>query len=431
MPHFPKPAEGSWTQHYPELGTGPVSYEDSISPEHYELERDAIFRRTWLNVGRVEQLPRAGSYFTRELDAARTSVVVVRGRDGEVRAFHNICRHRGNKLVWDDFPGEETAGTCRQLTCKYHGWRYGLDGDLAFVQQEEEFFDLDKDAYGLVPVRTEVWEGFVFVNLDPDATTSAREYLGGLGAGLEGYPFGRMTQVFKYRAEVQSNWKLFIDAFAEFYHAPVLHAKQAVADESRKLQGYGFEALHYEIDGPHGMVSSWGGMAPPRDPSMVKPIERALRSGLFGPWDRPDIGIDELPPGINPARSPAWGVDSWVLFPNFMLLVWAPNWYLTYHYWPTSYRSHVFEGTLFFVPPRNASERLAQELAAVTFKEYALQDGNTLEATQRMIESRAVTEFPLNDQEILLRHLHKTARDHVTDHQRRTDETPVRISAAV
>ena len=73
MAHFPKPAEGSWTEHYPELGTGPVSYEDSISPEHYELERKAIFARTWLNVGRVEQLPRNGSYFTKELDAAGTS----------------------------------------------------------------------------------------------------------------------------------------------------------------------------------------------------------------------------------------------------------------------------------------------------------------------------------------------------------------------
>ena len=104
MAHFPKPAAGSWTEHYPELGTGPVSYEDSISPAHYELEREAIFRHTWLNVGRVEQLPRKGSYFTKELDAARTSVIVVRGTDGEVRAFHNICRHRGNKLVWNDYP---------------------------------------------------------------------------------------------------------------------------------------------------------------------------------------------------------------------------------------------------------------------------------------------------------------------------------------
>ena len=78
MAHFAKPSEGSWTEHYPELGTGPVSYEDSISPEHYELERKAIFGRTWLNVGRVEQLPRSGSYFTKELDAAGTSLVVVR-----------------------------------------------------------------------------------------------------------------------------------------------------------------------------------------------------------------------------------------------------------------------------------------------------------------------------------------------------------------
>ena len=190
-----------------------------------------------------------------------------------MRGFHNICRHRGNKLVWNDFPDEETSGTCRQFTCKYHGWRYDLDGSLTFVQQESEFFDLDKDDYGLVPVQTEVWEGFIFVNLDPDNTMSVKEYLGDLGAGLEGYPFGEMTQVYKYRANVGSNWKLFIDAFAEFYHAPVLHAKQATDDESRKLQGYGFEALSYVIDGPHGMVSSWGGMSPPKDPRMVKPIE--------------------------------------------------------------------------------------------------------------------------------------------------------------
>jgi phenylpropionate dioxygenase-like ring-hydroxylating dioxygenase large terminal subunit len=416
MPHFVKPADGSWTEHYPHLGTAPVSYLDSISAEHYELEREAIFKKTWLNVGRVEQLPRSGSYFTREISAARTSVIIVRDKDGTVRAFHNICRHRGNKLVWDDFPGEETSGTCRQFVCKYHGWRYGLDGELTFVQQEKEFFDLDCAEYGLVAVQADVWEGFIWVNLDPDNTTALKDYLGEFGAGLAGYPFGEMTQVYKYRADVGSNWKLFIDAFAEFYHAPVLHAKQAVADESHKLMSVGYEALAYGLDGPHGMVSSWGGMAPPKDLNMVKPIERVLRSGLFGPWDRP-IDI-ELPPAVNPAQSRAWGVDSFHFFPNFMLLVWAPNWYLTYHYWPTAYNRHIFEGTLYFVPPKNATERLRQELAAVTFKEYALQDGNTLEATQTMLESRAVTEFPLNDQEILLRHLHRTAGDYVERHEK-------------
>jgi phenylpropionate dioxygenase-like ring-hydroxylating dioxygenase large terminal subunit len=430
MAHFAKPDEGSWTEHYPELGTGPVSYEDSISPDHYERERKAIFARTWLNVGRVEQLPRKGSYFTKELDAAGTSLVIVRGTDGEIHAFHNICRHRGNKLVWQDYPGEETSGTCRQFTCKYHGWRYSTEGQLTFIQQESEFFDLDRSDYGLADVQVETWEGFIFVNLDRQNSTPLKEYLGELGAGLAGYPFEKMTQVYKYRADVGSNWKLFIDAFAEFYHAPILHAKQATADESRKLSGYGFEALAYKLDGPHGMVSSWGGMAPPKDPAMVKPIERAVQSGLFGPWERPDIdGLDDLPPALNPARHRAWGVDSFVFFPNFMLLIWQPGWYLTYHYWPTSYNTHIFEGTLYFVPPKNARERLRQELAAVTFKEYSLQDGNTLEATQTMLESRAVSHFPLNDQEILLRQLHKTAGDYVDEYDQKR-ATPVRISSA-
>ena len=85
-------------------------------------------------------------------------------------------------------------------------------------------------------MRCEVWEGFIFVNLDPDAEP-LEDYLGELGAGLKGYPFGEMTAVSSYRAEVGSNWKLFIDAFMEFYHAPVLHAKQATAEESRQAPG--------------------------------------------------------------------------------------------------------------------------------------------------------------------------------------------------
>lgn len=364
MPHFAKPAEGSWTEHYPELGTGPMSYEDSISPEHYELERKAIFERTWLNVGRVEQAPTRGSHFTKEIAAVRTSVKVLRDAGGEVRAF------RGSPS-------------------------------------------------GPVPVRCEVWEGFVFVTFD-DAAEPLGEYLGGLAAGLEGYPFDRMAEVYRYRADIGSNWKLYMDAFAEFYHAPVLHAKQYVGNESRKLSSYGFEALHYQLDGPHGMVSSWGGMAPPKDLSMVKPIERVLRSGNFGPWDRPDIpGLDPLPPGLNPSGHQAWGIDSFVFFPNFMMVVWAPGWYLTYHYWPTAYNRHIFEGTLYFVPARSARDRVRQELAAVTFKEFALQDCNTLEATQTMLESRVVSHFPLNDQEILLRHLHRTAGKYVAAHSER------------
>lgn len=420
MPHFPKPAAGSWTQSYPELGTEPVDYSDSYDPQHFLDEQEAIFKRTWLNVGRVERLPKVGSYFTRELPSVckGTSVIIVKGKDQVVRAFHNICRHRGNKLVWNDYPNEETEGTCRQFTCKYHAWRYSLDGDLTFIQQEGEFFDVDKSQYGLVPVRCEVWEGFIFVNFDDNAGP-LNDYLGSLAKGMEGYPFGEMTEVYSYKSDIGSNWKLFLDAFVEFYHAPILHQGQYTKEEAAKIQKFGYEALHYELAGPHSLQSTWGGQSPPADLNMVKPMDRVLRSGLFGPWDKPDLIADlkELPPSVNIKRVPQWGIDSFVFFPNFMILIWEPGWYLTYQYWPTAADRHTFEASLYFVPPRNARERLAQELAAVTFKEYALQDANTLEATQTMIRTKAVDDFLLCDQEILIRHLHKTARDYVSEYK--------------
>ena len=356
----------------------------------------------------------------------------MRGTDGEVRAFHNICRHRGNKLVWNDFPQEETSGTCRQFTCKYHGWRYGLEGDLTFVQQESEFFDLDKADYGLVAVQAR-GVGGVHLRATSTPTTPSRSatYLGELGAGLEGYPFGEMTQVYKYRADVGSNWKLFIDAFAEFYHAPVLHAKQAVAEESRKLQGYGFEALAYELDGPHGMVSSWGGMSPPKDPSMVKPIERVLRSGLFGPWDKPDIDLDELPAGAQPGPPPGVGRRHVRVLPELHaarvgaeLVPHVPL--LADGLQPAHLRGHA----LLRARRRTPRERLQQELAAVTFKEYALQDGNTLEATQRMHRVAGRHELPAERPGDPAA---PAAQDRPRPRRRppgRPAETPVRISAA-
>ncbi len=413
MARFPKPAEGSWTEHYPELGTAPISYEDSTSPEQYERERRAIFKRAWLNVGRVEQLPRVGSYFTKEVAAANASVVILRGKHGEVRAFHNICRHRGNKLVWNDFPREETQGVCRQFSCKYHGWRYDLEGALTFVPQEGEFFDLDKDRSGLVPVHCDVWAGFIFVNFGKEPEQSLTEFLGPMVTNLEGYPFDRMTARFGYRTNIAANWKLFMDAFQEFYHAPVLHASQSPQKYSAMAMQAGFEAPHYRIEGPHRLVSTSGVRFWEMDQELVKPMEVVTRSGLSGPWDKADLG--DMPPGVNPARCDPWGLDSFQLFPNFVILLWSQGWYLTYHYWPTSHNTHVFEGSVYFLPATNVRERIAQEMAAVTFKEFALQDANTLEATQMGIESGYVGTFHLNDQEVLCRHLHKEVAEWIAD----------------
>ena len=416
MGRFPKPAEGSWTEHYPELGTGFVSYEDSISPEFYELEREAIFRRAWLNVGRVEQLPRNGSYFTKELVVACTSVIVVRGNDGEVRAFHNMCRHRGNKLVWEGSPRRETSGFCRQFMCKYHGWRYGLDGSLNFVLQEEEFFELDKADFGLVPVHCDVWEGFIFINLEDEPPQSLRDFLGPMITGLDGYPFHLVTEQYGFRAEIKSNWKIFLDAFQEYYHAPILHSQQQVA----ALRNFevGFDVPHYQIDGPHRLVSTGGWKGVPRHltpPEQIYPIESLLESGLMGPWQRdlPELEMDALPPGVNPGKLDPWSISNFQIFPNFVILIYERGWYLTYHYWPTSPNTHRWEMSYYFPPARNATERIQHEVTAVVSKEAGIQDAGTLDGTQMGLESRVADRFPLCDQEITVRHFHKVVGDWV------------------
>ena len=418
MPRFPKPPEGSWTEHYPELGTAPVSYEDSTSAEFYERERRAVFKRVWLNVGRVEQVPRVGSYFTKQLDVLNTSLIIVRDRDDRIRAFHNVCRHRGNRLVYVDDPRGETSGSCRQFACKYHGWRYGLDGSLAFVQQEDEFFDLDKTQAGLVPAHCDVWAGFIFINVAREPEQSLREFLGPMITNLEGYPFERMTSRFAYRTSIRSNWKIFMDAFQEFYHAPIVHAGQSPEAYAKAAREAGFEAPHYRIEGPHRLVSTAGIRFWELPDEMVKPMEPITRGGLFGPWDAAELG--ELPVGVNPAKCDPWGLDSFQLFPNFTILIWSQGWYLTYHYWPTSHHTHVFEGNVYFMPPRSPRQRIAQEMSAVTFKEFALQDANTLQATQLGIESGYVDTFYLSDQEILCRHLHHEVAKWVDRYESRT-----------
>jgi len=261
-----------------------------------------------------------------------------------------------------------------------------------------------------------VWEGFIFVNLAREPAQFLRDFLGPMITALEGYPFDQMTERWYYKGPVTANWKLYMDAFQEFYHAPVLHARQSPADWSVPAQNAGFEAPYYKIEGPHRVVSTAGIRPWELTENQRKPMEGVTRSGLFGPWDKPDLGV-EMPPGLNPSRANPWGLDSFQIWPNFVILIWGQGWYLTYHYWPLTYNRHMFEGTLYFVPAKTARERVAHEMAAASFKEFGLQDANTLEATQTMLESRVVTEFPLMDQEVLCRHLHKVAVEWVNDYQ--------------
>lgn len=415
--------KGKFTPRYPHLGTGPVSYEDSISPEFFEAERAAIFERSWLCVGRVERLPRPGSYFTRELAGGLASIVVTRDLDGEVHAFHNVCAHRGNKVVWQEHPKEESSGSCRQFACKYHGWRYGLDGCVTHVTNEQEFFDLDKSTLGMPKVHCEAFAGFVFVHLGADAPP-LREFLGERIVELEAYPFHLMTQRYGFSARIHGNWKLAVDSVCEWYHPPYVHGRFIDPDVSKaeKLVPP-VDAYHYDLFPPHQLTSVPGPPPlPPREPGTAGPARRderwvykLFRAGLFGVDDIPDIG--PLPEFLNPGRIQSWGNDQFWLFPNFSVQVWARNFYITYTYWPEAVDSHVYEIDLYFVPPADAGQRLAQELVVDSVIEFAMQDVNTIEATHSALATRAQQQFHLSDQELLIRNFHAVVRDKVAAYQ--------------
>ncbi|MEB3068252.1 SRPBCC family protein [[Mycobacterium] vasticus] len=389
-----RPAEGSWTEHY-ELGTGPVSFADSTSREFFELEREAVFKRAWLNIGRIEEVPEPGSYATKEIEVARASVLLVHTGEG-IRAFHNVCPRCASKLVWREFPDRETAGRDEAITCRRCRRKHG-----------------GADTAALMPVHCDIWNGFVFVNLDSEPRQSLREFLGPMITGLDGYPFEKLTERYDWVAHNNSNWKIFADAFQEYYHVPALHSQQ-VPPEVR-VPDAGFTCGHFQLDGPHRLVSTAGRRRWLLPPEYMYPIERATRSGLVGPWETPDIG--ELPAGVNPGGIEPWGISNFQIFPNTEILIYG-GWYLLYRYWPTSHNTHRFEAHTYFHPARTVRERIEHEVASVVLKEFALQDAGMLGGTQAALEYGIVDDFPLGDQEILVRHLHKVVVDWVDDYRR-------------
>jgi phenylpropionate dioxygenase-like ring-hydroxylating dioxygenase large terminal subunit len=400
---FEKPAPGTWTEAFG-LPTGPVSLSDCYDEEFYRLEKEAIFRRSWLHMGRVEQLARKGSYFTKELAFLNLSILVVRGMDDGIRAFHNVCSHRGNKLVWDEFPNRETKGACRSFACKYHGWRYSLDGQIDYVHNAPEFFDLKADDLALPKINCEVWAGFIFINLEETPGQSLRDFLTPSLAKLESYPFEKMTQRYVIQSEIRANWKLYMDAFQELYHVPFVHGKMNnPAVPATGIDKVPFMVPGFSLHGKHRCYTSGGPFANTRVRAQ-RPIDDVFGADFFGPYEPADVG--PLGDGVNPSSVKSWGLDSWQLYPNLVILTWCKNWYITYEYWPTSATSHRFILTGNFVPPKNATERLAQEHSMCTTKDFAMMDANTLEATQLMLESGARDSFVLSDQEVMIRHLH-------------------------
>ena len=184
-----------------------------VNPELLTVEKRKIFWRTWQLTGRSEQVRNGGDYIT--VDLLGEPLVVVRGSDGVLRGFYNVCRHRAG-------PAAEGCGSRKVFRCGYHGWTYSLDGRLVNAPEMEGVETFCAEELRLRPIQVGEWEGQVFVNLDPDALPLL-DALRELPEQAGKYRFGQMQLRGRREYHMQCNWKVYIDNYLEGYHLPSVH----------------------------------------------------------------------------------------------------------------------------------------------------------------------------------------------------------------
>ncbi len=322
-----------------------ISTDRYTSREIAEREGELIWMRVWQVAGRVDEIPQPGDW--KEYKLLDRSYVVVRGHDGEIRAFVNACRHRGNKIFTD---GGGNCGPAGRILCPYHMWSYDLDGKLWRVSRPDLVGPIDKEQHGLVQVSVECFAGFIFLNPDPDAAPLA-DFLGEAAELLEPYHLEEMVPVLDVRESVDCNWKVVVDAFAEGYHVDSIHPEllRVLTIDSEK-ERFGFFGDHFvvavpfevanvanfgieeQIEGIRQLPGTFPGVA-----AVLPAFERMVDS-----YRAPD-GTLRLPEGVTPrillqrATRESWtrrGLDvsgltdaqmsdnhAWQLFPNFFATI--------------------------------------------------------------------------------------------------------------
>ncbi|HZO21482.1 MAG TPA: aromatic ring-hydroxylating dioxygenase subunit alpha [Steroidobacteraceae bacterium] len=336
-------------------------------PEFFELEKQMIFRQSWQIVCHQSDVPEAGDYHS--LEFLGESVIVLRGEDGEVRAFHNACRHRAAKLL--DGP----RGHCgRRITCPYHAWTYGLDGRLLTIPQREAFKGLDKARHGLVPLEHEVFLGFIFVRFAP-GLPSVREMAAPYAHELAPYrmeelvPHGRVS----LRPRMV-NWKNVADNFSDGLHINVAHPGL-----TRLFgRGYGIEAKPW-IDKMWGELreipsSNWSerlyqSVLPPVE---HLPAERQRLWTYFKLW--PNVAFDIYPDQID--------------FMQFL---------------PVSATETMIREIVYVHPDSRREMKAARYLNWRINRRVSLEDKALIERVQSGMSTSGYTVGPLSEDEVCLR----------------------------
>lgn len=362
------------------LGTGPVPAKPYYDPTWFELEREAVFRRSWLHVGHVCELPGNGSFIRRELEVLGASLLVTRGKDGAIRAFHNVCTHRGTALVTAD------QGRQKTFSCPYHMWTFGLDGALVSAPDFESFH-VTKAECALPQVACEVVGGLIFVHLGTPES-SLRQWLGPFADRLELMPVARATTFSEYVYEIDANWKLTYDNFQENYHLRFIHPS-AAGPVTNADNPFAYPEA-YDFHGPHRSQRIW------TKPDMMAPTAVqgvafhrgaacAMADGILGgPTAKDYLG----------------------LFPNFFLFG-SPMQHFSHTVYPLAAGKSRGVIRLYWIgEDETPSERFAREYFMATARDVHSEDRAVIERGHRGLSSGALKHIHFQVQESLCRHLY-------------------------
>jgi len=235
-----------------------VPAEAYISEDYARAEQDRLWRKVWLQAGRIEDIPEVGDFIT--YDILTDSVIIVRTGADSIAAYHNVCPHRGRRLVDAPAGMRNARGSRKNFICGYHGWTFGLDGENQYVAEKEDWQGaLDGGCADLGTVNVDTWGGWLWINLDPDCM-SLIDYLQPAASMLEPYQLQNMRPRWRKWVVFDCNWKVAMEAFCETYHVATTHPE---FNAFAQFRGWARnQGLHSNIgyEAPKGMEEDSGKM---------------------------------------------------------------------------------------------------------------------------------------------------------------------------
>jgi phenylpropionate dioxygenase-like ring-hydroxylating dioxygenase large terminal subunit len=350
-----------------------------FNTEMLEMEKDLLFRSHWQLVCHVNDLPEAGDFVT--LDCVGERALVIRGQDGTVRGFHNLCRHRGSRVV-----GKEQGNCKGAIICPFHGWVYNLDGTLRGAAQPDKLPPLDPVAFGLKAIETDIWCGFVFVRFRPGPQPSMGEVMRRFDEELAQYDLDNLMPGGDgfYALTAAVNWKCVRDVDNEGYHVPMAHP--GLHDL--------FGANYYDEEFKDGTSRSF---------SEFREADNRL-------WSvRAYTSILQPPEGLDDQHGRAWLYIG--LFPNCVLGIY-PDCVKFYQEFPLEFGLTMQRGTTYRLANEDRRMRLTRYLSERIDRLTSEEDEELVRWTWEAAFSSGYDGVILSDLENCVRSYHDNLRRH-------------------